>query len=76
MNPAQQQALIIAGELAGLASRLDTDALEAYLVAPDADFLCERLCRAAIIFTKAVMPTEEKRRRRPDFFGGSINILQ
>jgi len=48
-------AVLIAGQLAGLASRLDVDALERFLDSKPADFLYEKQCRAAIQFRKTVI---------------------
>jgi hypothetical protein len=46
--------ILIAGQLASLACRLNTIALEKFLAAPPKDFRYEKLCRAAIAFRKAV----------------------
>jgi hypothetical protein len=46
--------LILAGELMGLAYKLDARALEKFLESPSPDFRYEKECRAAIEFRKAV----------------------
>jgi hypothetical protein len=53
----QANAMFVAGEMAGLSSKLDTDALEEYLKAPADDFRYAELCKAAIAFTEAVWGT-------------------
>jgi hypothetical protein len=55
MNTEQARALLVAGQLAGLASRLNVAELEKYLAnRPPPDFNYEKLCRAAIEFVKAI----------------------
>jgi hypothetical protein len=47
-------AILIAGQLAGLAFRLDAAALEKFLESPPKYFRYEKECRAAIEFRKAI----------------------
>ena len=46
--------ILLAGRLAGLASRLDAEALEKFLESPPRDFRYEKNCRAAIAFKRAI----------------------
>ena len=49
-----QQAIYLAGEMAGIVSRLDADALEKWLDTKPEGFNYERTCRAAIAFKRAI----------------------
>jgi hypothetical protein len=46
--------LLIAGELAGRATRLDVDVLERFLESKPQEFRYEATCRAAIAFRRAI----------------------
>jgi hypothetical protein len=56
----QQTALLVAGELFGVAQRLDVAALEKYLENPESDFRYERHCHAAIEFRRALDQIKDK----------------
>jgi hypothetical protein len=53
-NAELQTALLIAGQLFGLATRLDADALERFLDSKPKDFYHEATCRAAIAFRRSI----------------------
>jgi len=52
--PEVQNAVLIAGELAGLSFKLNADALEKWLDTKPEGFNYESWCRAAIAFKRAV----------------------
>lgn len=55
MTAEQMNAIIVVGELAGVASRLDVQVLEKYLAdKPPFDFKYAKLCKAAIKFAKEI----------------------
>ena len=49
-----ESALLISGQLMGLAMRLDADLLERFLESKPAGFRYEETCRAAIEFRRAI----------------------
>lgn len=53
-TPEVQQALFLSGEMAGMISRLDADALELWLNTKPEGFNYERTCRAVIAFKRAL----------------------
>jgi hypothetical protein len=61
-----QHAIYIAGNLIGLASRLDADALEEFLTFKPADFIQAQTCLAAIKF----------RRQVDDLISGNLSTSQ
>lgn len=53
-SKAVDNAILTAGQLAGMSFRLDADALEKWLDTNPEDFKYKKLCRAAIAFKRAV----------------------
>ena len=57
----QSEALLIAGEMAGMASRLDDNALEEFLKTAPPDFVHTAACKAVIAYKRAIYQRPQKK---------------
>jgi len=60
MSGQEINALLVAGQLAGLSQWLDADALERFLASKPEDFRYEAMCRAAIEFKRATFGNKKE----------------
>ena len=69
-RPEVNQAILLAGQLAGIGFNLEADLLERWLNTNPKDFKYENWCRAAIAFKRALQPSPGSGASRIDLCPG------